>query len=81
MHIEMNSIMSKTSEKFSEEEQRLLVVRDADKYKNAGKGIYVVGSNKVNIQVELTPAELELWDKEWYEKEYGKKQHSHKWNN
>lgn len=68
---EMNSIMSKTSESFSEEEQRLLVVRDADKHKNAGKGIYVVGSNKVNLQVELTPAELKLWDEAWYRKKYG----------
>lgn len=72
MQEEMNSIMSKTSETFSEEEQRLLVVRDADKHKNAGKGIYVVGSNKVNIQVELTPEELKLWDPEWYAREYGK---------
>jgi len=68
---EMNAIMSKTSESFSEEEQRLLVVRDADKHKNAGKGIYVVGSKKANIQVELTPEELKLWDPEWYERKYG----------
>lgn len=68
---EMNAIMSKTSESFSEEEQRLLVVRDADKHKNAGKGIYVVGSKKANIQIELTPEELKLWDPEWYERKYG----------
>lgn len=72
MQEEMNSIMEKTSEAFSEEEQRLLVVRDAEKHKNAGKGIYVVGSKKVNIQVELTPAELQLWDLEWYRKKYSK---------
>lgn len=72
MQEELNSIMSKTSENFSEEEQRLLVVQDADKHKNAGKGIYVVGSKKVNIQVELTPEELRLWDINWYHKQYGK---------
>lgn len=71
---EMNTIMSKTSENFSEEEQRLLVVRDADKHKNAGKGIYVVGSKKVNIQIELTPEELKLWDEDWYLSKYGREQ-------
>ncbi|WP_245739691.1 VirB4 family type IV secretion system protein [Thermoflavimicrobium dichotomicum] len=69
---EMNSIMSKTSESFSEEEQRLLVVQDAERHKNAGKGIYVVGSKKVHLQVELTPEELKLWDFDWYMKKYGK---------
>ncbi len=68
---EMNSIMEQTSESFSEEEQRLLVIQDADKHQNAGKGIYVVGSKKVHLQVELTPAELKLWDKAWYERKYG----------
>lgn len=68
---EMNSIIEQTSESFSEEEQRLLVIQDADKHQNAGKGIYVVGSKKVHLQVELTPAELKLWDKAWYERKYG----------
>lgn len=72
MQEELNSIMSKTSESFSEEEQRLLAIQDADKHKNAGKGIYVVGSKKVNIQVELTEEELKLWDLDWYQKQYGR---------
>ncbi|ULL18343.1 hypothetical protein DVH26_30090 [Paenibacillus sp. H1-7] len=68
---EIQDIMNKTSEKFSEAEQRLLVVEDAEKHKNAGKGIYVVGSKKVHIQVELTQEELRLWDSRWYRQKYG----------
>jgi type IV secretory pathway VirB4 component len=68
---EMNSIRERTSESFSEEEQRLLVIQDADKHQNAGKGIYVVGSKKVHLQVELTPSELKLWDAAWYQRKYG----------
>jgi type IV secretory pathway VirB4 component len=68
---EMNSIRERTSESFSEEEERLLVIQDADKHQNAGKGIYVVGSKKVHLQVELTPAELKLWDAAWYQRKYG----------
>ncbi|SFX75311.1 hypothetical protein SAMN04487866_12244 [Thermoactinomyces sp. DSM 45891] len=67
---EINTIKSRTSENFSEEEERLLVVRDADRTKNAGKGIYVSGSKKVSIQIELSPEELRIWDPERYEKSY-----------
>jgi type IV secretory pathway VirB4 component len=58
---ELHTIMNKTSENFSEEEQQILVIKDADR-RNAGKGIYVLGSKKASLQVELTPIELQLWD-------------------
>jgi type IV secretory pathway VirB4 component len=70
---ELNSIMEKTSENFSEEEQRLLIVNEEEKGKSAGRGVYVVGSKKVNIYVELTPEELRIWDKKWYERKFGKR--------
>ncbi|MDZ3956292.1 hypothetical protein U0X36_26120 [Bacillus thuringiensis] len=67
---ELDTIMEKTSETFSEEEQKILIIKDADKEKSAGKGVYVVGSAKVSLNVELTPAELELWNYEWYKTKY-----------
>ncbi|WP_124726710.1 VirB4 family type IV secretion system protein [Staphylospora marina] len=70
---EMNAIMQRTSEVFSEEEQRLLVVKEEEKGKSAGRGIYVVGSKKVNLYVELTPEELKIWDPKWYQRKYGRK--------
>lgn len=68
---EINAIEEKTSESFSEEEKRLLVVSEEEKSKAAGKGIYSVGSKKVNIYVELTPEELKIWDPKWYQQKYG----------
>ncbi|MDQ0418755.1 hypothetical protein J2Z48_002959 [Croceifilum oryzae] len=70
---EMNAIKNRTAENFSEEEEKLIVVRDADRNKNAGKGIYVSGSKKVSIQIELSPEELRIWDPERYEKTYRRK--------
>lgn len=70
---EMNTIMEKTSENFSEEEQRLLVINEEEKEKSAGRGIYTVGSKKVNIYVDLTPEELKIWNPEWYGRKYGKR--------
>ena len=67
---ELNTIMSKTSENFSEEEQQILIIKDADRKKSAGKGVYIVGSTKVSLQVQLTPIELQLWDKPRMEVEY-----------
>lgn len=68
---EINTIMERTSETFSEEEQRLLIVNEEEKGKSAGRGIYIVGSKKVNLYVDLTPEELKIWDPEWYEQKYG----------
>jgi hypothetical protein len=62
--------MNKTSENFSEEEQQILVIKDADRKKSAGKGVYIVGSTKVSLQVQLSPIELQLWDRSRMEAEY-----------
>lgn len=67
---ELQTIMNKTSEVFSEEEQQILIIKDADRTKSAGKGVYVVGSTKVSLQVQLTPIELQLWDSERLDVEY-----------
>ena len=67
---ELNMIMSKTSENFSEEEQHILVIKDADRKKSAGKGVYIVGSTKVSLQVQLSPIELQLWDRVRLDIEY-----------
>jgi hypothetical protein len=67
---ELNTIMNKTSENFSEEEQQLLVIKDADRKRSAGKGVYIVGSQKVSLQVQLSPIELQLWDNPRFEVEY-----------
>lgn len=67
---ELNTIMDKTSQNFSEEEQYILIIKDADRKKSAGKGVYIVGSTKVSLNVQLTPIELQLWDKPRMEVEY-----------
>lgn len=67
---ELNTIMTKTSQNFSEEEQQILIIKDADRKKSAGKGVYIVGSTKVSLQVQLDPIELQMWDKDRFDKEY-----------
>lgn len=67
---ELHTIMNKTSENFSEEEQQLLIIKDADRTKSAGKGVYMIGSTKVSLQVQLTPTELQLWDPQRFKNEY-----------
>ncbi|MBE2977748.1 VirB4 family type IV secretion system protein [Priestia megaterium] len=67
---ELNTIMTKTSQNFSEEEQQILIIKDADRTKSAGKGVYIVGSTKVSLQVQLDPIELQMWDKPRFELEY-----------
>ena len=67
---ELHTIMSKTSENFSEEEQQLLIIKDADRTKSAGKGVYMIGSTKVSLQVQLAPTELQLWDPQRLKSEY-----------
>jgi type IV secretory pathway VirB4 component len=67
---ELNTIMNKTSENFSEEEQQILIIKDADRKKSAGKGVYIVGSTKVALNVQLSPVELQLWDRGRLDSEY-----------
>ena len=58
---EVTFLEKELSHKFSEEERTTLVLRDGDKEKQAGKGIFFSGSKKIKLQVELTEAEKELW--------------------
>ncbi|SFQ86500.1 VirB4 family type IV secretion system protein [Priestia endophytica] len=67
---EFDIIVDQTSQSFSEEEERILVMKNADRNESAGKGVYTVGSTKISLQVELHPAELQLWDYERFETEY-----------
>ncbi|PGZ17627.1 hypothetical protein COE43_12645 [Bacillus cereus] len=60
------SLKVKASESFSEEEKNILVMKDANKHKHAGKGIFIVGSTRVALEVEMTKEELKLWDEERY---------------
>lgn len=50
----------------SEDEMKFLTLKDAQKTKEAGKGFFYVGSNKVQIQVFHTDIEKKLW----FEKDY-----------
>ncbi|WP_065451335.1 VirB4 family type IV secretion system protein [Bacillus sp. 445_BSPC] len=74
---ELNTIMDKTSENFSEEEQHILVIKDADRKKSAGKGVFIEGSTKVSLHVQLTPIELQLWDRPRMEVEYQHVKNNH----
>ncbi|MED1107679.1 VirB4 family type IV secretion system protein [Bacillus paramycoides] len=64
------SLKVKASESFSEEEKNILVMKDANKHKHAGKGIFIVGSTRVALEVEMTKEELKLWDEERYYNTY-----------
>ncbi|MED5094487.1 TrsE [Bacillus safensis] len=47
--------------KFSEKEKSILIVREAEKAKQAGKGILFIGSKKVQCSVKLNKIESQLW--------------------
>jgi type IV secretory pathway VirB4 component len=65
-----DALKTKASESFSEEEENILVMKDANKSKYAGKGIFVVGSTRVALEVEMTKEELRLWDEDRFYKTY-----------
>lgn len=46
---------------FSEEEKTTLIMREGDKEKQAGKGIFFSGSKKIKLEVQLTDMEKALW--------------------
>ncbi|NUH84732.1 TrsE [Bacillus firmus] len=48
---------------FSEKEKSILTVREAEKSKQAGKGILFIGSKKVHCSVKLNQVEADLWFK------------------
>ena len=60
---EIDFLESEMSHKFSEKERSILIVRDGDKAKQAGKGILFIGSKKIYTAVKLTPMEADLWFK------------------
>lgn len=48
---------------FSEKEKSILTVREAEKSKQAGKGILFIGSKKVQCSVVLNEVEADIWFK------------------
>lgn len=61
MEVEIEFLEKELSHKFSEKEKSILTVRDADKKKQAGKGILFIGSKKIQCSVKLTKMEEDLW--------------------
>jgi type IV secretory pathway VirB4 component len=53
--------------KLSEEEERIL------SKETKGEGIYIVGKNRVHINIQATPAELKIIDPDQYAEKYGVK--------
>ncbi|WP_077324108.1 VirB4 family type IV secretion system protein [Virgibacillus siamensis] len=60
----VDELMERLKENFSEEEKQLLRAR------RQGEALYVHGSNRAFMKVELTKEELRLWNQQRYEKEY-----------
>lgn len=58
---EVDFLEKSLSHQFSDEERTTLVLREGDKKKQAGKGVYFSGSKKIKLQVVLNKAEAELW--------------------
>ncbi len=61
MESEVAFLEKELSLSFSEKEKSILTVRDADKQKQAGKGILFIGSKKIQCSVKLTAMESALW--------------------
>lgn len=61
MEVEIAYLERELSHTFSEKEKAILTVREADKKKQAGKGILFIGSKKIQCSVKLTDMEASLW--------------------
>lgn len=61
----VDDLMSKLKMNFSDKERKLL---GGDKQ---GEALFVYGSNRAFMKVQLTPEELRLWNPKRYEDEYG----------
>lgn len=61
VEVEIAFLEKELSHTFSEKEKAILTVREADKSKQAGKGILFIGSKKIQCSVKLTPMEAALW--------------------
>lgn len=58
---EVNYLEKELAHQFSEEEKSTLIMREGDKEKQAGKGIFFSGSKKIKLEVQLTEMEKALW--------------------
>lgn len=58
---EITFLESELNNTFSQKEKQKLQIEDGDKKKHAGKGIYMVGGTKIEIDVTLTNMEHRLW--------------------
>ncbi|MEK6189803.1 MAG: hypothetical protein N2A99_02300 [Carnobacterium alterfunditum] len=63
MEVEIAYLEKELSHTFSEKEKAILTVREADKLKQAGKGILFIGSKKIQCSIKLTDMEADLWFK------------------
>lgn len=61
MEVEIAYLEKELAHTFSEKEKSILTVREADKKKQAGKGILFIGSKKIQCSVKLTKMEADLW--------------------
>lgn len=60
----VDELMKRLKENFSEEEQKLL------RAKRQGEALYIHGSNRAFMKVQLSKEELRLWNQKRYEKQY-----------
>ncbi|WP_079524946.1 MULTISPECIES: VirB4 family type IV secretion system protein [Halobacillus] len=63
-NVGVEEVTSRLKENFSKEEKRLLSA------KRQGEALFIHGSNRAFMKVQLTQEELRLWDQARYEKEY-----------
>lgn len=61
MEFEIAYLEKELAHSFSEKEKSILIVREAEKKKQAGKGILFIGSKKIQCSVKLTHMEEDLW--------------------
>ncbi|MGM1023754.1 MAG: VirB4 family type IV secretion system protein [Bacillota bacterium] len=59
--VEVTYLEQNLNMKFSEEEKTAITVLDGRKDKEAGKGIFFIGTKKIKMQVVLTDMEKQLW--------------------
>lgn len=61
----VDDLINKLKMDFSDKEKKLL------RGDRQGEALFIYGSNRAFMKVQLTPEELRLWNPERYEKEYG----------
>lgn len=58
---EIQYLEEELNQDFSEEEKAAITVVEGRKDEQAGKGIYMVGTKKIKMEVELTDVEKRIW--------------------